>query len=613
MFLLSVKTSAMAWGLLIGVAAVGAAGASAVAQETNPAAPVGAEQMATPRKAYRTFLERMARDEKKQAAEVLDLTGLNSEATAVKGPELAYKLYSVLKQLVQTPGGAPWPPEQEALYEQIPDEPDHPKAWSPYELGRYPDKRARMVELVRSAEGVWRFSPRTVGQLDELFLSVEAAPATFASADQEDQRVSEPFAVWFARRFPEPLRRTRFLLPHYQWLCLIVIAVVGRVVGVVVRTVLTRSGDVVLRLIDRDFPETTVKVWRPVAQLANAAIWYLGASVIGLPISAVGVLLVVLKLATIMAAVLSVYRLIDLIASYFLRRAKRTERRFDDLFIPLAATTTKVAITLGGVLAAVAAFSNTLPSTLLGGLGIGGVALALASQETLSNFFGSVTVLFDRPFELGDWVVVDGVEGEVESVGFRSTRIRTGLNSQVTVPNSKLAAAHIDNWGRRRYRRYLTRIGLEYGTTREQMDAFCEGVRELIRRQPHTRKDFYAAYFNEFGASSLEVLLVVFFEVSDWPTELRERHRLLSDIVELAERIGVGFAFPTQTLHLHQAEPTPPAKPIRDPEQQGQHLAARIAGELPDYQDRPGKVTFPGPADIDTFPPTPRRHRGISD
>ena len=256
-----------------------------------------------------------------------------------------------------------------------------------------------------------------------------------------------------------------------------------------------------------------------------ASSWVAVAFTTDLPVGVTNVLLTALMFVAIVAAVLAAFRVLDLVAGYFARRAKRSEHRFDDLVVPLAATTAKLAAVLIGVVAAVATQNDELPATLIGGLGIGGVAIALASQETLSNFIGSIMLLFDRPFEVGDWVRIDDLEGEVESLGFRSTKLRTGLNSQVTVPNSKLAAANVDNLGRRKYRRYLNKLGLEYGTSPDQIEAFCEGVRELIRRHPHTRKDFYAAYFNDFGPSSLDVLVVVYFQVPDWATELRERHR----------------------------------------------------------------------------------------
>ena len=164
----------------------------------------------------------------------------------------------------------------------------------------------------------------------------------------------------------------------------------------------------------------------------------------------------------------------------------------------------------------------------------------------------------------------------------------------MTLPNSKLASSSIDNLGRRKYRRYLGKLNLEYGTPPDRIDAFCEGIRELVRRHPHTRKDFYAAYLNEFTLSSLDVLVVVFFEVPDYPTELRERHRLMADILRLAEKAGVEFAYVNQQVQLDNNVfmKDPPDLPDENTTLAGARIAADIAGELPNYQDRPGPVKF---------------------
>ncbi|MFI4883390.1 MAG: mechanosensitive ion channel family protein, partial [Phycisphaerales bacterium JB064] len=187
---------------------------------------------------------------------------------------------------------------------------------------------------------------------------------------------------------------------------------------------------------------------------------------------------------------------------------------------------------------------------LLTGLGIGGLAVAFAAKDTIENFFGSIAVIADRPFEVGDWVKVDDVEGTVEELGLRSTRIRTFYDSLVTVPNATLVRAVVDNFGRRRYRRFSTHLALPYGTPPEKIEAFCEGVREIIEKHPKTRKDVYHIYLNRFGDSSLDVLVYIFHECPDWATELAERQRFMLDVLRLAEDVGVEFAFPTRTLHV---------------------------------------------------------------
>jgi MscS family membrane protein len=214
-----------------------------------------------------------------------------------------------------------------------------------------------------------------------------------------------------------------------------------------------------------------------------------------------------------------------------------------------------------------------------------------------------MTIMLDRPFEIGDWVRVGNIDGNVESVGIRSTRIRTFYNSLITVPNSEITNKSIDNMGARRYRRIKTNISIAYDTPPESIEAFCEGVRELIRSHPYTRKDYFHCYLNQFSASSLDVLLYCFVETPDWNMELRERHRLFVDIIRIAKRLGIEFAFPTQTLYMRQDQSqdyTPPANPQKAYDL-GRKEAIDIVDEFLGGRDvKPGPVNFypPGQANM---------------
>jgi len=147
-------------------------------------------------------------------------------------------------------------------------------------------------------------------------------------------------------------------------------------------------------------------------------------------------------------------------------------------------------------------------------------------------------------------VAVAGVEGTVERVGFRSTRIRTFYDSLVSLPNSKLIDSHVDNYGQRRFRRYSTKFGLAYDTPVWKVEAYCEALREVVRRHPAMRKDSYHIYFNDLGDNALLIMIYVFFKVPDWSAELQARHEFLSTAMRIAEQLGVEYAFPTRTLHL---------------------------------------------------------------
>jgi MscS family membrane protein len=286
-------------------------------------------------------------------------------------------------------------------------------------------------------------------------------------------------------------------------------------------------------------------------------LWGVGALWLGLPTIVFRIYVEAIVVVAVIAFTVMAYRLTDVAGAIFARRAAASDSRFDDLLVPLLRKTLKVLIVAIG-LVTIAGTVGIEVAGLLAGLGLGGLAFALAAQDTVSNLFGSITVLLDRPFQVGDWVVVGDVEGTVEEMGFRSTRIRTFYNSLITLPNSNLIKASVDNLGARRFRRWSTRLGVAYNTPPEKIDAFCEGIRELVERHPYTRKDYYHVYFNGFAAACLEILLYVFFETPDWATELRERHRLAVDILRLAHELEVEFAFPTQTIYLRDEPWTPP-------------------------------------------------------
>jgi MscS family membrane protein len=229
---------------------------------------------------------------------------------------------------------------------------------------------------------------------------------------------------------------------------------------------------------------------------------------------------------------------------------------------------------------------------IVAGLSIGSLAIGFAAKDSIENLFGTMTVLLDKPYQLGDWITVGDIDGTVEEVGFRSTKIRTFYNSVISVPNSRFISAHIDNWGERRYRRIKTNVSIAYSTPPLKIEAFCEAIRELVRKHPYTRKDYYHIYLNQLGASSLDILVYCFVETPDWSTELREKHRLYLDILRVAEGLGVELAFPTQTLHLvkdPEASESAVPKPADSP-----RSAERMGRELADLIVKDGLVDFDG-------------------
>lgn len=244
------------------------------------------------------------------------------------------------------------------------------------------------------------------------------------------------------------------------------------------------------------------------------------------------------------------YKLVDVFSGYMERMADKTASTLDDQLVPLVRKTLKAFVIVIGSLFILKYGLRIDIVPFLTGLSIGGLAFALAAQDTIKNFFGSVMIFIDKPFQVGDWITSGEVDGTVEEVGFRSTRVRTFRNSLMYIPNGKIADATVDNHGLRKYRRFYSTITITYDTPPELIEVFVEGLKRIVQQHPKTRKDFYNIYLNNLSAYSLDIMFYVFFEVPSWPEELKAREDMILGTIRLANRLGVRFAFPTQTLHM---------------------------------------------------------------
>jgi MscS family membrane protein len=244
-----------------------------------------------------------------------------------------------------------------------------------------------------------------------------------------------------------------------------------------------------------------------------------------------------------------VIRVIDSTSRFFSTLAGKTESKLDDQLIPVLRKSLK---TFVGVIAFLFLAQNLGYSvaSLLAGLGIGGLAVALAAQDTLSNFFGSLTILVDRPFAVGDWIEIDGNEGVVEEIGFRSTRIRTFAKTQISIPNSVLANSAINNWSRMPIRRVKMVVGVTYDSSAEHMERAVEGIRSILRDHARVYQDFFLVNFTDFGASSLDIFVYYFTKTTVWGDYLGVRQDINLRIMRLLENLGMEVAFPSRTVYL---------------------------------------------------------------
>ncbi len=528
--------------------------AETTAQAPNPVS----ESLISPRATMATFIHSMndvkegELEKMKDAISTLDLESVNPLVRKERGENLAWLLLEVmdrtrlvdLQKITSKQEGKYW------IFEK-------------YQAGT--------IRISRYADGRWLFDNDTIANLEKIWAEVEGRKKV-KGLEGSDEHL--PLHLRIRNRIPGELQKVHFLLESWHWVGLLIIIAVGlfidKIIAIALRVFVRHWRS---KRENSSLAEVSEEILRPLGLMAMAAIWWIGINMLGLPEQAMLVLLVAVKFLAGISGVWAAYRLVDIVGLYLLKRARATENKMDDALVPLIPKTLKIFVTVVGIIF-VADNLNINVSGLLAGLGLGGLAFALASKDMVQNLFGSVTILLDRTFAVGDWIIVDGKEGSVETIGFRSTRIRTFYNSMLTVPNSTFITASVDNMGERRYRRLSTKLGLAYETPPDKIDAFCEGVRELVRQHPYMRKDYFHVYFNGYADSSLEILVYVFWETPEWSTELRERHRFLLDILRLARKLGVDFAYPTQTLYMKQE-----GEAVDIPEESSQDVAFKEGRE----------------------------------
>ncbi|PIE17147.1 MAG: hypothetical protein CSA66_06625 [Proteobacteria bacterium] len=563
-----------------------AAHAQPAAGQAATAAPARApEGLASPRATFKTFLVATvaAADEAAdvhldEAAACLDLSGLSAAGRAENGRELAIKLKEVIDRI------------RFVEYGDLPDDPDGP----PYVFHR-DASTGLAITVTRGDDGAWRFDRATVDAIEPLYRALEGSAKVEGVAGSA---ASLSPSLWLRSKMPAGLKKVGLLMEHWQWLALVVLVVLGVLLAKLVRWLLIRPANGWLR--KRELfvpPELVVSSLRPIGLIVMAVLWVAGLRWVGLSPGLNGFFVVIVKFLAAFGFVWFFFRIIDVIAHVLAKRADVTEGRFDDLLVPLFRKSAKIVIVAIGVVF-IADVMGISPASLLAGLGLGGLAVALAAQDTVKNFFGSLTVLLDRPFEVGDAVNIGGnTEGVVEEVGFRSTRIRTYENTLITLPNSNLISAKVDNLGRRTYRRFKTTLGVTCDTPPDKVRAFVEGVRELLRRHPLTKKDAIVVYLDGLGAASLDVLVVTHFLTPASRPAAEAKHELLLDIITLAEHLGVQFASPTQTVIVHDGGDVPgyakSAIPSADDIDEHYRLGREQATKLLEARPRPEPTQEP--------------------
>ena len=244
-------------------------------------------------------------------------------------------------------------------------------------------------------------------------------------------------------------------------------------------------------------------------------------------------------------------RLADFLAVVLLHRSEQDDNKYTGQIIPFFVDFIKITIGLFGILIILGSLFKINIGTLVAGLGIGGLAIALAAKETIENLLGSFTIFLDRPFVVGDMVRVAGITGVVEKVGFRSTRLRTLEKSYVTLPNRKMVDSELDNLSLRTFRRSNFTIGLTYATKPQQIKAVVNDIQQYIDNHPNTNHEGKVR-FHDFGNSSLEIMVLFFVDTMDWTTYLDVKEEILYQIIEIVNKHQADFAFPSTSVYIEK-------------------------------------------------------------
>ncbi len=254
----------------------------------------------------------------------------------------------------------------------------------------------------------------------------------------------------------------------------------------------------------------------------------------------------------IVAIFTALYKAIGLIMRSARGLAAITGIRIDEQLLPFLRTMLKAVVVVLAVLTVLGEWQYDIGG-LIAGLGVSGLAVALAAENTVANVFGFATIVGDRPLAVGEYISTPDVTGTVEHVGFRTTRIRQLDRALVTIPNSKLAGSVVTNWSRLTQRRLDMTIGLTYSTTSAQMRALLAQLEALLRSREAVAGDTVTVLFTGFGDSALNVRLIAYLQLPDWKAFMQEQQEIMLQIMDIVAAMGLSFAYPSQSVYIEQA------------------------------------------------------------
>ena len=563
------------WGQPPHQEAVGAQGHEPSSQLRTVASDIPVDDLdrGTPRRMVEGFRRAARAHNYQRAAEYLDLRGLPAEAAKTLGPQLARHLKIVLDQQV--------PIDVDRLSDSAAGFLDDGLPPDVEQVGRIetPEMPVYMrLQRVPREDGVmiWKLSAASVAAIPDLY-------ARYGYG-------------LIGKVLPSVLNETEFLdIQLRQWLALPILVGVGYGLGLLV----TSLGLRLLRRRQRELASVlSTFVVGPVRLLILVLFLFLAHQLFQ-PSLIVGRLLTALEqIVLVLALAWMVLRILESVEEIVRNHAVRRGRTTLLPLLPVLRKSAKIFIATFAGLAVLHSFGVNV-ITVLAGLGIGGIAVALAAQKTVENFIGGITLYADQPVRVGEFCRFGGAVGTVEEVGLRSTRVRTLERTVVTIPNGEFSNLQIENFARRDRIWYHPTIGLRYETTPDQLRYVLVEVRQLLYAHPKVDSASARVRFVRFGSSSLDLEVFSYVTVTDFGEYLEVAEDLNLRMLDIVAAAGSSFAFPSQTTYVEQGSGLDPDR-TRTAEARVQ--AWRERGEL--YLPRlpPEKIaaidnTLPYPAD----------------
>ena len=256
-------------------------------------------------------------------------------------------------------------------------------------------------------------------------------------------------------------------------------------------------------------------------------------------------------LGAAVAIVWFIFKLVSIVDFHFKKWAASTDSTIDEIVAPLVGKTLRVFIVIIGGILILQNLTGVKIGPLLASLGIGGIAVALAAKDSIANFFGTLTIFFDKPFQVGERIMIDNYDGVVEDVGFRSTRIRTLTGHLVTIPNEKIVNSGLENIGKRPHIRWLTNITITYDTPPDKVEKAVSIIKKTLDNHEGMHPDFPPrVYFNGFNDWSLNIMVIVWYHPANFWDMQEWLQRTCLEILRRFNDEGINFAFPSRTLYL---------------------------------------------------------------